>query len=93
MNESENSYCWTLGIIIDEILNNKPYYTKIDEIVTRKGTFSFILDNYKYQGSNLDESMASNLKEILEKMVRKNFKERPSLNVVYEFFSKIIKKV
>ena len=95
MNESEHSYCWSLGIIIDEILNNRPYYTKIDEIVTRKGNFLVSLDNYKYQGisSNLDENLASNLKEILEKMVKKNFKERPSLNVVYESFSKIMTQI
>lgn len=43
MNESENSYCWTLGVIIDEIFNNRPYYTKIDEIVTRKGNFLYKL--------------------------------------------------
>ena len=53
MNEMEHSYCWTLGVIIDEILNNRPYYTKIDEIVTRKGKFLLYLDNYKYQNPNI----------------------------------------
>jgi hypothetical protein len=48
------------------------------------------LDNYKYQGGRYPEQIESSLKEILEKMVRKNLKERPSLNATYEAFTQIM---
>ena len=36
--ESEASYVWSVGIMMDQLFHAKPFYRKINEILSRKGT-------------------------------------------------------
>ena len=40
--ESEASYVWSVGVIMDQVLHSRPFYKKINQIIARKGTFKNI---------------------------------------------------
>jgi serine/threonine protein kinase len=71
--ESEASYVWSIGIIIDQLMHDKPFYRKINEILSRKGISFKNVENYQVR----DESLSSC--ELLRNMLQKNHKQRPSL--------------
>jgi len=53
---------------------------KLIKLSQEKVFYFFILDNYKYQCINqCNERIRTNLQPTLEKMLKKNFKERPTL--------------
>lgn len=42
---------WNLGVIIDYILNRKPFFSSVEEIVNFNGNFVLILGYYRNKNS------------------------------------------
>ena len=79
-NESEVSYVWTFGVLIDLIFHEKLYFEKFADILNKKGTF-FQLFKESYKFYNED---AQDIGAIVEKMVIKDKARRITLDEAYE---------
>lgn len=46
-NESSSSHCWTIGIIIDELLHGKRFFKAFTDILSHKDNYAISDEKYK----------------------------------------------
>lgn len=66
-NESASSHCWTIGLIIDELLHGRRYFKAFTDILSHKDNYSISDEKYRKL-------------TVLTEMLKKNHKVRIGLD-------------